>query len=336
MKLKYGRYFWAICFGILLTGFTVYAVLDIFVIQRAYKKNATEINDAMFDVTPVVVASPTPSIPEPTKLPDVTPTLGPTSTPTPTPTPSIFTEEEYVSDNYYSNDHLVVSMTDYRVCETNVHVGEIWVTSPRYILSAFAKDTYGMHINEKTTVLAKKKEAVLAINGDNYGQRERGYVIRNGVTYRDKGDKVKDAMIFLANGDFLFTYGSNLTPLKDYVEMDAWHAFSFGPVLLDNGEIMVAKNYEIKDNYGSNPRTGIGMIEPNHYIFLVSDGRTSKNKGLSLYEMADFMKELGCTKAFNLDGGGSSTMVFCGRVVNFPTTSGKYSERAVGDILYVR
>lgn len=335
MKIKH-KYIGAIIYGSILTLFTLYVVLDIFVIQHKYQENATGVNESLFAPTPTAPL-PTPTVTvsvAPTA--EITPTPGPTNTPTPTPTPSIFSTEEVITDDFYSNDHLAVKVTNYYEYKTNVHVAEVWVSSPRYLMSAFARDTYGMHVNEKTTVMAKNNDAVLAINGDNYGQRQGGYVVRNGVSYRAKGDSAKDVLCILANGDFRFCSGSNPVPLEEYVNMGAWQVFSFGPVLLDNNEIQVAENYEIKDNYGSNPRTAIGMIEPNHYILLCSDGRTKTDKGLSCYELAEFMQSLGCTKAFNLDGGGSSTMVFMNKVVNFPTTYGSYSERAVADIIYVR
>ena len=86
----------------------------------------------------------------------------------------------------------------------------------------------------------------------------------------------------------------------------------------------------------SNPRNAIGYLGNNHYVFVVSDGRTSESAGLSLYELASFMKELGVKDAYNLDGGGSSTMVFKGEIINNPTTSGRsVEERAVSDIVYI-
>ena len=69
----------------------------------------------------------------------------------------------------------------------------------------------------------------------------------------------------------------------------------------------------------SNPRTAIGQISPLHYLFVVSDGRTGESAGLSLLELAQIMQERGCAVAYNLDGGGSSTMWFNGAIVNKPT-----------------
>jgi exopolysaccharide biosynthesis protein len=86
----------------------------------------------------------------------------------------------------------------------------------------------------------------------------------------------------------------------------------------------------------NNPRTAIAYVEPLHYLIVVSDGRTSESKGLKLYQMANFLKGLGATVAYNLDGGGSSTMYFGGKVINNPTTNGKtISEREVSDIVYI-
>lgn len=68
--------------------------------------------------------------------------------------------------------------------------------------------------------------------------------------------------------------------------------------------------------------------------FVVVDGRSrGYSRGMTLNEFADLFVELGASEAYNLDGGGSSTMYFNGRVVNQP--SGKEKERGVSDILYV-
>jgi exopolysaccharide biosynthesis protein len=72
-----------------------------------------------------------------------------------------------------------------------------------------------------------------------------------------------------------------------------------------------------------------------HYIVIVSDGRTSESAGLSLLELAQLFADRGCTVAYNLDGGGSSTMWFNGRIVNNPTDGRTYGERSVSDIVYI-
>ena len=82
-------------------------------------------------------------------------------------------------------------------------------------------------------------------------------------------------------------------------EMGAWQAFSFGPPLVENGEVTVGKHDEVLHALASNPRTGIGIVEPLHYFFVVSDGRTKESAGLSLYQFGCFMQSLGVTDLFD-------------------------------------
>ena len=81
------------------------------------------------------------------------------------------------------------------------------------------------------------------------------------------------------------------------------------------------------------PRTAIGQVDANHYVFLVADGRRDgwSDKGMTLQEMQKVFVEQGCQVAYNLDGGGSATMVLNGERVN--KTSGS-RERNVSDIIY--
>ena len=112
--------------------------------------------------------------------------------------------------------------------------------------------------------------------------------------------------------------------------------FAFGPVLVENGEVEADENTEVGKAMASNPRTAIGIVDELHYILVVADGRSSESEGLSLYELANVMQGLGCETAYNLDGGGSSTMYFNGQVINKPTTSGhSFKEREVSDIVYI-
>ena len=122
---------------------------------------------------------------------------------------------------------------------------------------------------------------------------------------------------------------------QQLVDDGVWQAFSFGPALIQDGQVDVAVNAEVGKAMASNPRTAVGMIDTCHYVFVVSDGRTSESKGLSLYQLATFMQGIGVKTAYNLDGGGSSTLYFNGEIINYPTTSGRsMKERGVSDIVY--
>ena len=234
----------------------------------------------------------------------------------------------------YSDSKSKITVTRYRAYDSNIYVADVEVTDGTSILSAFANNTYGRNITDTTSDMAEENNAVLAINGDYYGARQSGYVIRNGVVYRSQGSNGED-MVISKDGSLSFISESDTTT-DSLIQKQAWQVLSFGPVLVENGQVAVSENDEVGMAMASNPRTAIGTVAKNHYLFVVSDGRTSESTGLSLYELANFMKSLGATNVYNLDGGGSSTMVFQGEVVNNPTTNGnKISERAVSDILYI-
>ena len=126
------------------------------------------------------------------------------------------------------------------------------------------------------------------------------------------------------------------TTAQDLLDNGVQNLFAFGPTVIKNGKLSVSQNEEVGRAMANNPRTAIGIIDDLHYIFVVSDGRTSESSGLSLYELALVMQEYGCKTAYNLDGGGSSTMYFNGEIINNPTTNGnRISERSVSDIVYI-
>ena len=123
---------------------------------------------------------------------------------------------------------------------------------------------------------------------------------------------------------------------EELLENGAWQVFSFGPALITDGTVSVSEGEEVGQAMASNPRTAIGILGEGHYVMVVSDGRSEESEGLTLYELAQFMDSLGAETAYNLDGGGSSTMVFNGELINHPTTSGNsVKERSVSDIVYI-
>lgn len=235
----------------------------------------------------------------------------------------------------YSDENIRIALTQYREYDTDIYVAEVWLSSAQYLKTAFANNRYGKNVTAKTSEIASQSGAILAINGDYYGARESGYVIRNGVVYRDYGSSSTDILCIYADGSFAVTNSAEASA-QELVDAGVWQAFSFGPGLIEDGEIAVSRSDEVGKAMASNPRTAIGQIGELHYVFVVSDGRTGQSEGLSLYELAVFMKNLGVETAYNLDGGGSSTMVVLGQVINNPTTGGsRTKERSVSDIVYI-
>lgn len=234
----------------------------------------------------------------------------------------------------YSDSNVSITVKEYREYDSAIYVADITVSDVSYLKTALASNTYGRNITDNTSNIASDNNAILAINGDYYGARQSGYVIRNGSLYRNSSGN-RDALAIMKNGEFKFVTEGE-TSAETLLQNGALQVFSFGPVLLEDSSISVSENEEVGMAMASNPRTAIGYLGKNHYVFVVSDGRTSESAGLSLYELASFMKSLGVSDAYNLDGGGSSTMVFKGEVINTPTTNGHSTqERAISDILYI-
>lgn len=242
-----------------------------------------------------------------------------------------------VTDSSYSDGNISVNLTEKTVNETQVYVADVTLSSADYLKTALAQNSYGTNVTAKTSVTAAENNAILAVNGDYYGANSSGYVIRNGVVYRDsiREDASNGDLAIYKDGSFKIIYEDQVSA-NQLVEDGVVNLLAFGPSLVENGEISVSTNAEVGQAMASNPRTAIGIIDENHYIIVVSDGRTSESKGLSLYQMAEVMKSYGVKTAYNLDGGGSSTLYFNGQVINKPTTGGsKISERAVSDIVYI-
>lgn len=242
-----------------------------------------------------------------------------------------------VTDTNYSDGNISVKLTEKTVNDTQIYVADVTLSSADYLKTALAQNSYGTNVTSKTSVTAAENNAILAVNGDYYGANSLGYVIRNGVVYRDsvREDASNGDLAIYKDGSFKIIYENQISA-DQLVQDGVVNLLAFGPSLVENGEISVGINTEVGQAMASNPRTAIGIIDENHYIIVVSDGRTSESKGLSLYQMAEVMKSYGVKTAYNLDGGGSSTLYFNGQVINKPTTGGsKISERAVSDIVYI-
>lgn len=320
------KHLWAICFSVVLVAFSTYIALDTFVISSAYNNNATSMNTSMFSTIRESAGDDNKTATQSTD------SLSSNSN-TESGSQSETSSKSDNSDADYSDDNITIKMTEYYENNTKIYVANVTVSSAEYLKTAFASDTYGKNVTDTTSSIAKSNNAILAINGDYYGVQQSGYVIRNGIVYRDTA-KDSDVLCIYANGTMEVVSDSEYTA-DELVKKGVWQAFTFGPALVENSTVTVGENDEVGRAMASNPRTAIGIIDTNHFVFVVSDGRTSESSGLSLYELGQFMQKLGVKTAYNLDGGGSSTMYFNGQVVNNPTTNGRIKERGVSDIVYI-
>ena len=319
-----GKRILSFLWAVLLFGFTLYAALDTFVIEHSYSVIEAQ---ATAEPTAGIVSEDNTAV-------EITPTASTAENIAASSLPAA-TMSAVTTENSYSDGNVSITIEEIRAYDSTVYVADVVLSSPEYLQTAFANSVYGRNVTAKTSTIAESANAVLAVNGDYYGARESGYVIRNGVLYRSKANRNAEDLVIYADGSFGIINESEISA-QELLDNGAWNVLSFGPALLIDGEIAVSSNEEVGRAMASNPRTAIGIIDELHYLFVVSDGRTSDSEGLSLRELAQLMKDLGAQSAYNLDGGGSSTMVFQGRVINNPTSNGKrITERSVSDIVCI-
>lgn len=246
-----------------------------------------------------------------------------------------------ITDTTFTSDDAAVEITT--VTEgagddtVTYHVADIELSDATVLRSAFAKNQFGENITDLVSTIAEDNGAVFAVNGDYYGFRDSGIVIRNGVVYRDQG--AREGLVFYEDGT-VAVYDETQTTAAELLADGAWNTLSFGPAVVEDGvavdgidEVEIDTNFGNHSIQGEQPRTAIGVVDENHLVIVVVDGRdTGYSRGVTMTELARIMVSLGATTAYNLDGGGSSEMWFDGEVVNQPSNGG---ERATSDILYL-
>ncbi len=329
----------AIILSVSLVSYTAYVLLDTFAIPRVYKvvENSSSINSQTYNEDEEGTSESTQKVymnkiakkgigiqnkESDTQLSKETAAESKEST-------------AQSSDTTYKTDDTSITLSTYREYDTNIYVAKVELSKNARIETAFAQNSYGKNVTATTSSMAESSGAILAVNGDYYGARDNGYVIRDGIIYRSSAKVDQEDLIIYKDGSMKIINESEVSA-QELVDDGAITVLSFGPALVENGKISVSQNEEVGKAMASNPRTAIAITEDNKYLFIVSDGRTDESDGLSLYELATFAASLGAKTVYNLDGGGSSTMYFNGNVVNNPTTNGwDISERGVSDIVYI-
>lgn len=315
-KILSKPYRWAALYSIILTGAITFTLVDTFVLPKS-------ITNISAKATESKTIGSTPS------------TSNSKSSTKDSSMKSETQETATITDKSYVDENIKITIETVRKYNSNIYVADIQVSNAEYLKTALANNTYGRNITATTSDIAESNKAIFAVNGDFYGFRDGGYVLRNGISYRNiarSGDN--EALVIDKEGNLSVVAESEVA-LDSLSNKGAWQVLSFGPGLIENGNIVVNSSSEVGQAMSSNPRTAIGQISKLHYVVIVSDGRTSDSEGLSLLQLAQEFKERNCTTAYNLDGGGSSTMYFNGEVINNPTSGKSIGERKVSDIVYV-
>lgn len=209
----------------------------------------------------------------------------------------------------YQTNQVRISVHEYDEYPAHYFVADVWVRDLESFRCAFSNGEFDAY-DQSAEIIARDNHSILAVNSDfNWGT-----VIRNGVLYsEDRWDM--PMLVMYRNGEMKIEYDQLYTDPADLLAAGAWNTWTFGPVLVDAGENVVAEEADVLE-----PRTAIGYYSPGHYCFVVVDGRQKGySSGILLADLAELMKSLGCSVAYNFDGGASSQLLAGEKYLNHPS-----------------
>lgn len=252
----------------------------------------------------------------------------------PAPNPDLFTEDSY------EDDSIRVKLEEDRMEDgTTIYIARIQIADPSQLRTAVGNpEKLGSTRAKEVSTIAKANNAVIALNGDNYIDKPEKTTFEYRMTQkiRSKANRTKDILIIDNKGDFhLFIKSEGIKEFPSEMKKNGLtlvNAFTFGPALVKDGKLL-----ELDDNYGYNPggrepRAAIGQTGPLSYVMVIVQAKDRSGKsGFSQKKLGEYMYELGCVQAFNLDGGNSAEMVFGDRIIKGMPNG---DERTLSDIIY--
>lgn len=243
-------------------------------------------------------------------------------------------ERYYFADGTgYQDESIEVRIERVRAYETDVTIARVRIADPSQIRTAMA-GRYGSTAAVRPDKLAQRANAVLACNGDYFCYNTAGYLVRQGVTYREGAKRTYDMLIIDESGDFAIIIDPTKAKVQEYIVNGGTivNSFNFGPALVKDYDIV---NTTKRQDCGVNKKTqrmGVGQTGPLEYVLVATEGPENPgSKGLTIPEFARLMYNLGAVQAYNMDGGSSTAMMLGSRKINAPDSN---KVRTVCDILY--
>lgn len=240
-------------------------------------------------------------------------------------------EDHYLADGSgYQDDSLTVKIEQIRQYDTNIMVAHIQIRDASQMRTAMA-GSFGSTRDIPAAKLAERYHAVFAMNGDYFNFCSVGYIVRQGKLYRNNPKEGSDVLLIDDHGDFHIVQDATSEKIAAFTGTVV-NSFSFGPALVVDGVAQsVTKNNHIASS-DATQRMIIAQTGPLSDLCVATEGpENTGSVGLTLDQAAQLMQSLGCENAYNLDGGGSSTMVMDNQKINALST---HKVRNIWDILY--
>lgn len=245
-----------------------------------------------------------------------------------------FTDTVVMTENSYSSPEVSITIETVVTGEGSdritYYVADVYVASIENFTCFTANNELLYFGTQNAEEMAVQSNAIFAISGDFITYQKGGFLLRNGELYSAEHN-LNSICVLWPDGSMQTCVGGTYQ-IEEILAGEPLQIWSFGPVLLDeNGA--PRDRYEVSTAVSfPNPRSAIGYYEPGHYCFVVVDGRQDgHSKGMQIPELAQVFADLGCSAAYNLDGGGTAVMLFGGEIYSRQSNGG----RELGDILLI-
>lgn len=234
---------------------------------------------------------------------------------------------------YYLDETILAITWKQAIDGTVYNFSEVKIADPSQFRRYLAGGEFGSGKLLLTTEMADQVNAVVAVSGDFYANRNAGVIVSNGTVFRASGGA--DTCYVDSDGNLHFTRNGELKKIEDaqrFVdENNILFSVAFGPILVENGQRVELGAYglgEINDRFA---RAALCQMGPLHYLLINANGEGSDSGYLTMDSFAKRVYETGCTMAYALDGGQTAVMVMNGELINRVTFG---YQRKISDILY--
>lgn len=189
-----------------------------------------------------------------------------------------------------------------------------------------------------TTRMCQMNNAVLAVSGDFFKCREPGIVINNSEVIRVRMGNKLDTCYVDDHGDLHFTYAGDITTIEQaeaYIEENnIQFSLSFGPILIDNGQVQPLESYPIGEVFDNYPRAAFGQRGELHYLIVTANARGLSWNAPTIPIFTQVLSSFGCDKFYTLDGGRTGSIALNGELMNPVADNYKDGQRMISDIFF--
>ena len=233
---------------------------------------------------------------------------------------------------YYLDETIFAVTWKEAINNTVYTISEVKIADPSQFRRFLADGVFASGSKYAGREMAESVNAVVASSGDYYSFRNMGIIVYDSQLMRMEGFWM-DTCFIDANGDLQFVHKGEIMDeavAEQYVkDHGVRFSLAFGPILIEDGVVQkIPATYPVGEGDVCNPRMAIGQLGELHYLLVAVSAEPPYEYGHTLKQLAAKMADFGCIQAYNLDGGGTATLVMNDKLMNY------VFERMIGDIIY--